>query len=152
MTRIVVDASVAIKWLLPDRSNEADSDQALALLSGVREGTVDLIQPPHWLAEVAAVLTRLSPQTVDDDVSDLYALEIPVLDTPGMYLTACELARSLGHHLFDTLYHAVALEMDATFLVTADQQYYRKASARGAIVLLSGFAPPAPGPNDPART
>jgi predicted nucleic acid-binding protein len=149
VTRIVVDASVAIKWLLPDRAGEADSDRALALLSGVREGTVDLIQPPHWLAEVAAVLVRLSPQTVEDDVSDLYALEIPVLDTPGMYLTACELARSLGHHLFDTLYHAAALEVEATSLVTADEHYYRKASARGSIVLLSDFSAPARGTHEP---
>ena len=148
MTRIVVDASVAIKWLLPDRADEADSDRALALLSGIREGTVDLIQPPHWLAEVAAVLARLSPHTVDDDVSDLYALEIPVLDTPGMYLTACELARSLSHHLFDTLYHAAALEVGATNLVTADEHYYRKASARGSIVLLSDFSAPARGADE----
>jgi hypothetical protein len=47
----------------------------MALLSAVREGTIDLIQPPHWLAEVAAVLARLSPHTVDDDVADLYAME-----------------------------------------------------------------------------
>ena len=145
MTRIVVDASVTIKWLLPDREDEAGSDRALALLSGIREGTLELVQPPHWLAEVAAVLARLSPQTVDDDVSDLYALELPVLDTPGMYLTACELARSLGHHLFDTLYHAVALEVEAASLVTADEHYYRKASARGSIVLLSSFSPPGRG-------
>ena len=150
MTRIVVDASVAIKWVLPDREDEVDSDRALALLSGIREGTLELIQPPHWLAEVAAVLARLTPQTVDDDVSDLYALEIPVLDTPGMYLTACELARSLGHHLFDTLYHAVALEIEAVSLVTADEHYYRKASARGSIALLSSFSPTARGAGEQA--
>ena len=142
MTRIAVDASVVIKWLLPDRADEADSERALALLSGIREGTVELIQPPHWLAEVAAVLARLSPDTVDDDVSDLYAMELPVLDAPGLYLTACELARSLGHHLFDTLYHAVALEVEDAVLITADEHYYRKASARGSIVLLSSFSPP----------
>jgi predicted nucleic acid-binding protein len=142
VTLLVVDASVAVKWLLPDRADEADSEQALALLFGIRKGTVELIQPPHWLAEVAAVLARLSPDTIDDDVGDLYALELPVLDTPEMYLTACELARSLGHHLFDTLYHAVALEVKDTSLVTADEHYYRKASVRGSIVLLNSFSLP----------
>ena len=149
MTRIAADASVVIKWLLPDRADEAASDRALALLSGIREGTVELIQPPHWLAEVAAVLARLTPDTVEDDVSDLYAMELPVYDTPGMYLTACELARSLGHHLFDTLYHAVALEVEGALLVTADQHYYRKASARGSIVLLSSFSPPGRAADEP---
>jgi predicted nucleic acid-binding protein len=141
VTRIVVDASVAIKWLLPESDNEADSDRALALLASVKEGSIELIQPPHWLAEVAAVLSRLSPATVEEDVVDLYALELPVLDTPDLYLTACELARSLNHHLFDTLYHAVALEASDAALVTADEHYYRKAAARGSIVLLSSFTP-----------
>ena len=150
MTRLVLDASVVVKWLLPDRSSEADSDRALALLSRIREGTVEPIQPPHWLAEVAAVLTRLSPDTVDEDIGDLYAMELPVLDTPGMYLTACELARSLGHHLFDTLYHAVALETEGASLVTADEHYHRKASARGSIVLLNGFSLPGGETGEPA--
>jgi predicted nucleic acid-binding protein len=141
VTRIVADASVAIKWLLPDREAEADTAKALALLARVKEGTIDLIEPPHWLAEIAAVLARLSPETVDDDVVDLYTLELPVLDTPGLYLTACGLARSLGHHLFDTLYHAVALEVAGATLVTADEHYYRKASARGSIALLSSYLP-----------
>ena len=142
MIRVVADASVMVKWLLPSGESEADSDKAIALLSAVREGTIDLIQPPHWLAEVAAVLTRLSPQTVGDDVADLYAMELPVLDTPDVYLTACELARTLGQHVFDTLYHAVALETPSATLVTADERYYRKAAARGSILLLGRFVPP----------
>ena len=151
MSSLVVDASVAIKWLLPDRAGEDDSDRALALLSAVRAGTVELIQPPHWLAEVAAVLARLSPDTVDDDVRDLYAMGLPVLDTPGMYLTACELARSLGHHLFDTLYHAVALEVKGASLVTADEHYHRKACARGSVILLESFSPAGGEPGGPER-
>jgi predicted nucleic acid-binding protein len=45
---------------------------------------------------------------------------------------ACTLAIDLGHHLFDTLYHAVALEADAC-LVTADDRYHRKAGALPGI-------------------
>jgi hypothetical protein len=50
-------------------------------------------------------------------------------------------ARSLGHHLFDALYHAVALEVEGALLVTADEHYHREACAHGSIVLLSGFSP-----------
>jgi predicted nucleic acid-binding protein len=149
LTQVVVDASVAIKWLLPSRAGETDAEQALAVLSGIREGTLEPIQPPHWLAEVAAVLARLSPDTVDDDLRDLYRMELPILQTPGMYLAACKLARSLGHHLFDTLYHAVALEMRGGFLLTADAHYFRKASERGSIVLLSSFTPSSGGAGGP---
>ena len=145
MTRVVADASVMVKWLVPNGQPEADADKAIALLSAVREGAIDLIQPPHWLAEVAAVLTRLSPQTVNDDVADLYAMGLPVLDTPDVYLTACELANALGQHVFDTLYHAVALETRSAMLVTADERYYRKAVGRGSILLLGRFVPPTAG-------
>lgn len=139
MSRLVIDASVTVKWLIAEREDEADSSRALALLSAVRDATVDLIQPPHWMAEIAAVLSLLTPQTARDDIADLYALELPVLDTPGMYLTACELSTSLGQHLFDTLYHAVALEIGDAALITADERYYRSAAARGSIVRLKDF-------------
>ena len=66
-------------------------------------------------------------------------MELLVLDTPGVYLTACELARTLGQHVFDTLYHAVALETPGAMLVTADERYYRKALGRGSILLLRRF-------------
>ena len=46
---------------------------------------------------------------------------------------------ALDHHLFDTLYHAVALEEGAT-LVTADETYYGKAKDLGGVGLLADFA------------
>lgn len=50
-----------------------------------------------------------------------------------------QLSRRLGHHLFDTLYHAVAFEENTT-LVTADERYYNKASVLGSIMLLGDFS------------
>ena len=141
MTRVVVDASVVVKWLFPDPEDEADAQQALALLERVKTGRVAVHQPVHWLAEVAAVLVRLSPATMADDVADLYAMNFSVEGSPEVYLGACELARSLNHHVFDTLYHAVALTLPDTVLVTADIRYERKARRRGAIMLLHDMAP-----------
>ncbi len=48
-------------------------------------------------------------------------------------------AVKLNHHLFDTLYHAVALGTPATTLVTADLRYFRKARRFGAICPLAEF-------------
>jgi predicted nucleic acid-binding protein len=140
MRQIVADASVIVKWMLPERDDEADIEQALTLLEQVKFGNVTLHQPPHWLAEVAGVLSRLSPATVLDDVADLYDMGCDVLATPDVYFTACELARDLNHHLFDTLYHAVALNLPDGVMVTADRQYYEKARKKGRIVLLEGLA------------
>jgi predicted nucleic acid-binding protein len=64
----------------------------------------------------------------------------PVLVTSVSVLRrAADLSISLNHHLFDTLYHAVALEQDAA-LVTADEAYFAKARHLGSIELLADFA------------
>ena len=140
MIRIVADASVAIKWLLPGKHDERDWENALRLLQGVRSEQIRLAEPPHWLAEVAAVVTRLSPATALEDVSDLCAMEIPIVQSVHVYSTACKLSRELDHHLFDTLYHAVALSLGDAVLLTADERYYKKASHRGRLVLLRDYS------------
>ena len=136
VTRLVIDASVIVRWVLLQRHDEADTDQALAVLEGMRSGRGHVHQPVHWLAEVASVLVRLSPDTAAADVTDLYAMNLPVEDGPEVYLTACDLAHDLNLHVFDTLYHAVALTLPGTVLVTADARYERNARRRGAVVLL----------------
>ena len=136
--RLVVDASVAVKWVFPDPMIEPDADRAIVLLNGIRDGSVEVIQPPHWLFEVIAVVTRLNPTTSMEAIGLLEALELSVCDDGDTLRRAARLAGELQHHLFDTLYHAVALERDAT-LLTADQRYVRKARALGHIISLDEF-------------
>lgn len=62
-----------------------------------------------------------------------------------VYLKASGLSDSLNQHLFDTLYHAVALTEPDTIFVTADEHYYRKAVSEGQIVRLKDFRLPAGG-------
>jgi len=133
----VADASVIVKWMMPEREAEQNAAEALELLFAFKQEQIHLIQPVHWLAEVAAVLARLSPPTAQAKIEALRAFEIPLADIPAIWQTACELAISLNHHLFDTLYHAVALCTPETQLVTADRRYYEKAASKGAIVLLN---------------
>jgi predicted nucleic acid-binding protein len=135
----VADASVAVKWFLPPTEAERDHDRAVALLQGVKSGHVVLREPPHWLAEVAAVLSRLAPASARQNIEDLWAMRIPVMETPEIYVTASKLAVSLNQHLFDTLYHAIALLSPDCTLVTADERYYRKAHKEGSITLLRDF-------------
>ena len=49
---------------------------------------------------------------------------------------ANELAIETGHHLFDTLYHAVALECEGGRLVTADIRYLHKGERCGGVLAL----------------
>ena len=134
--RRALDASVIVKWLLRDPKSEPRTAEALALMEAVAAGEVEVLQPPHWLAEVAAVMARLSPATLATDIPDLYALDFEVAESLAIYQRATDLAVELNQHEFDTLYHAVALETAGCALVTADLRYVRKAHAHGRIVGL----------------
>ena len=137
---LVVDASVAAKWFLHFRPEEQDARHALAILAGIDDGRVRMLQPPHFIAEMGAVLAREKPQDALADLADLMAVEFELAGGPALYETACKLALSLGHHLFDTLYHAVALHTPGAVLVTADHKYFDKAKAVGYIAYLPDLA------------
>ena len=55
------------------------------------------------------------------------------------YQRAITLATQLKHHLFDTLYHALALETPSATFVTADRRYFDKAKHLGQITWLPDF-------------
>jgi predicted nucleic acid-binding protein len=133
---VVLDASVILKWLLEDLARERDTEKAFALVESVVSGRLEILQPVHWLAEVAAVAARLVPQTAVGDVEMLAAFEFPTTDSPTVIRRATSLAIETKHHLFDTLYHAVALEHADALLVTADERYYGKAECYGTIRAL----------------
>lgn len=133
---LVVDASVVIKWLLQDPQREAGTDKATRLMEQITKGDRSALQPPHWLVEVGAVLARESPDTAADDVAMLSALELPKTDEPFILRRGVELAIELKQHLFDTCYHAVALETPDTTLITADERYLRAARVKGRIMDL----------------
>ena len=140
MKSVVIDASVVIKWIFPERTGEDNSAQALNLLQAIKQGSIKVLQPPHWLAESIAVIVRLQPKIAKDAIHLLNAMEFPIIDTPEIYYTACQLSDRFGHHLFDTLYHAVALNDGKSQFVTADEQYFRKTFKQGAIIRLADFS------------
>jgi predicted nucleic acid-binding protein len=141
MSRVVVDASVAIKWLVPFRQDEADVDKALALFEQIARFDVTMIQPPHFIAEIMAVISRLEPDYAGDIFVAVNDLEMDLSEQPETYQTAIRLSVELNHHLFDTLYHAVALHSPDITLITADETYYRKAKGYGQILLLEDYHP-----------
>lgn len=137
---LVLDASVIVKWLLQSPQAEPDTDKATELVETVASGTQPVLQPPHWLAEVGAVLARETPATAADDLVLLSALEFPIADDPLILRRACEMAVELKQHLFDTLYHAVALETADALLITSDARYFRAARSVGGILDLASWA------------
>ena len=138
----VVDASVAVKWFLHGNPDEQHTDLALRLLEQSVLGLLPMVQPGHFVAEVAAVLARLKPTDAQDDLFDLLDIRYRTLTSPETYATALDLAMRYQHHLFDTLYHAVALHTPNAVLITADVPYYAKARLEGQISLLADFSLP----------
>jgi len=135
-TALVIDASVIVKWVLQDPVREDDTLSATELMRAIVDNRVEIYQPAHWLVEVAAVLTRLTPTSAPDDVRLLHAMEFPTTDTALTMRHACVLAINLHAHLFDTLYHALAMELSNGYLVTADKRYLATARHIGHVVGL----------------
>src|SRR6202521_1644696 len=113
---IVVDASVAVKWVLP----EPDSGPAVAL----REAGA-VIAPSLVVAEIGNALWK-SVLRGDVDKSDAYAaLQIAVahfdriVSIDQLAARALELAVDLRHPIYDCLYLALA-ERERVPIVSAD--------------------------------
>jgi len=133
--KLVVDSSVALKWFLADQPGEEDVAEAIKVLSRIYRKEVAAIQPIHWCAEVLGVLARVRPDQIDIMAHLLDDVSFRVEDGWNIYRTAAKLSVELNHHIFDTLYHAVALEHGAEF-ITADKKYFNKARELGSITLL----------------
>ena len=137
--KVVVDASVALKWFIGADDDEPHAERAMQVLRGIDGDHLQLIQPPHFFAEVAAVLARVAPSCVRENLRDLWRIKWQVEDSPSVYVLGAELSIELQHHLFDTLYHAIAIHTEASTLITAHDRYFSKAQGLGRIQRLAGF-------------
>jgi len=133
--RVIVDANVALKWVLP----EDDSPRAARLLEA------ELHAPDFVLIECCNCLRRASRQgllAAEDAkaVFDFLGRTGIVLSSSARLLPAAlDLAQALDHPAYDCLYLALALETDLP-LVTADAGLIRAAgrdpSLRGKVAAL----------------
>lgn len=134
--KLVVDASVSLKSILPGHHPEHNRAEAAAVLSGLGDGNHEAVQPIHWIAEVMGAVARLDAGRIDGALTLLNSVPYRIEEHLFVYREAALLASRLKQHFFDTLYHAVALEHGAT-LVTADRRYFAAARGQGHISLLS---------------
>lgn len=119
--RYVVDASVAVKWLLPEEHTE----QAERLLV---EGNT-LAAPDLLYSEVGNSLwKRVKGREMTQEAGRealLRLTEIEILVTPANLLLdkAFELACDHGRTVYDSIYLALTLE-ERAILVTGDKRFY----------------------------
>lgn len=136
---LVVDASVAVKWLI----TEADSEAAVSVLQNH-----NVVAPDVLLAECRnAVLTHVRRGTISIEQAkqaerDFDGLRLHALPSVPLLTQAFALALELGHPIYDCIYLAAAIASDR-ILVTADQRFAAKvqgsAKAADRIKLLASL-------------
>ncbi len=144
--RLVVDASVAVKWVLP----EPGTLQARRLLEASADGRLDLIAPDLFIGEVGNVLwkrCRLRGELVEDEaraaLEAVLAVAPELVPSEALAARALELALAFRRPISDCLYVALALR-DHCSLVTADSRLATALGpATGHVVRLEDFVLPA---------
>jgi len=132
----VVDASVVVKWFLPEPSRL----EALRLLRLYRDDKIRLIAPILLVAEVANVLSRrvrrgLTTASMAMDAYRLLKINAPLLvDDRLLVDDAMTLAVGSGQAVYGCLYLALALRRGCD-LITADLKFHGAVRDRFPCVL-----------------
>lgn len=138
---LVVDASVVVKWLLP----EQDQAAALRIQEMYQEEKLDVVAPHLLVSEVGNVLwkrVRRGDLTVREAARCFEQLlrDCPILlESPAVSLSSLHLAMAHGQSVYDCLYLAWALEQRCD-LVTSDRRFFDAvAKAYPFVKLLQEF-------------
>jgi len=136
-TPVVVDSSVAYKWLYAMGENYVD--EAVDLLNKHLAGTVLLVAPSNLSGEVANALRckpRLTPADVDELLGHLEAIDVHLVAvTYSRLRAATELAYRHNLSVYDALFLQLAIELDCP-LVTADRKAFAGIDSPVEIRLL----------------
>lgn len=122
MNTLVVDASIAVKWVV----EEAGTAEALSLRKQAK-----LIAPELLVAECANILWKkvrrdeLSKDQAIFAARLLQGADIELLPSRSLLETATSIAVDLDHPAYDCVYIALAAANDCPF-VTADERLVRK--------------------------
>ena len=117
----VVDSSVAVKWFKPDA--EGGVPEALALLEAHHNEKVMLAAPTHLRLEVLNALWshRLDAARLRQAAADLEDFGLAWFEPDAALLdSSAEIAAAHALTIYDALYIALALRLDAP-LLTADR-------------------------------
>lgn len=121
MTQFVVDANVAIKWIVPEIHSEA----ALRL----RDPDSVLLVPDFFFPEIGNILwkrVRRGETTLENALEDLDALTgLPLQVHPSLPLMpeALEIAVRIQQAVYDCVYLALAVRHECQ-MVTADERFF----------------------------
>lgn len=136
MKLFVIDASVAIKWYVP----EEHSDAAILLL----DESFDLAVPRLFFSEFGNILWKkfnrgeLSRQSIVDAATSLRLVSLSPMPDELLLEMAIDLACDLNHPAYDCYYLALA-DLLGTSVVTADKKFANKVADPTRVVFVTDF-------------
>ncbi len=126
MSLLVIDASVAVKWFVPEDLSPA--------ASRLLRGDDEFIAPDLLFAEVASAVWKkarrgeLSQRDAQRLVSDITAAPIDAVPCRALAADGHALAHAVGITVYDAMYLALAVRL-RTQVVTADDRLHDAAAA-----------------------
>jgi predicted nucleic acid-binding protein len=143
LKRIVLDASVAVKWFVPPPA-EPYREEALNLLRAYNDGKFDIVVPDLFWAEIANFLWkaarsgRCTPTEASASLAAVIEYNFDTVPSISLLRGAFEIAASRDRTLYDCLYVALAEQTEAD-LITADEKLANVLAARYRVKILSAM-------------
>lgn len=139
MSKLVVDASVVIKWFVP----EVDTENAAAILESGQE----LWTPDLAVSEIGNILWKkfrlkeLTKKEIFTIGKELNNVPIRIQNSIELVEATLEIATVFDRTFYDSLYLALAVQLDCEF-ITADRKLFNVISnseLRENIFLLADY-------------
>ena len=143
MKACVVDASVAVKWVLPS-AHESLVPEAVKLLDRNTLGKTEFLVPDLFWAECGNVLWkavrsgRCSHSVAVGGLATLKAQSLITIASASLVESAFTTAVAFNCSVHDSLYVALAVELGVQ-LVTADQKFFNTVSGHLPVKWLGAI-------------
>ena len=125
MNLVVLDASVAAKWLV--WAGEPLEAEALSLVELRNQGQIEFVVPDLFWPEIGSILckavqrSRCSEGAARHSIQELRNYDLPMARSEPLLESAFAIARRYNRSFYDSIYVALAVSRQAT-LVTADEK------------------------------
>jgi predicted nucleic acid-binding protein len=140
---VIVDASVAVKWFLPE-NGESLVNQAIALLDAYEEEKVQFVVPDLFYVEIASAIWkavrtgRVSRAFADRALVLVHQREFPTVAALKLLDEAFQIASNHGRTVYDCLYVALAIQTNSQ-LITADERLANSLASRFPVKWLGSI-------------
>lgn len=143
MNLVVVDASVAVKWFLPE-NREPLAEQSLALLNKYDQNEIRFVVPDLFYVEIASAIWKAVrvgrvPRAFGDQALQLLTQrEFATIPSLKLVDQAFQIATDHGRSMYDSLYVALAVQISSQ-LITADERLANSLAARFPVKWLGSI-------------